>query len=257
MPFGGAPIVFWVFAAAGTAAILAVYLATVRRLLVPSRREAQRGQDESDTLHKELNTRAQQEYSAAQDELRLARAAEERGLLTRADLMRLDECELHEHSKRWARRKRNERGRGPGSAILVAGLVVSPTTGHAYGDQELERMPHPTRGNAGYFVSDELWRDTLADALELESRHQQADRLKGAASHFNGAVTALDHAAMLDQGTMARLRGELSEALHQRDDARAARSSLWCSPWTFLVGVCVGAVLAGLGVMAFFSEAAP
>lgn len=191
----------------------------------------------------ELLAKANREHGKAADALRAASDAETKAYQAKLEILDASDDELLERGRRFADRKRSERTRRGGTVLLICALLW-PSSASA---EDIVRVTHPHTGQAGYWVSEELWRGVLADAEALPHCQLQAKYLTEAAGFLQQMTVNLQDTVVLERAQLQQVKLDLRRTDLALKAAVRQRDAWYRSPWMSAVGFSLGAALAGFG----------
>jgi hypothetical protein len=165
----------------------------------------------------------------------------------RAKVEAMSADEVLKASQEYARQVRaRKRGGGTTALLVLFASLALPSLVRAEDDVIL--MLHPSSGNVGWWVPDDVWRSALGDALELAEMHQAVRRLEASIEFRKLAVAELEKERDFERGLADLANAKLDETRRLLE-----RERKWYRSPRFLVplGVVLGAAIVIAPAVAF------
>lgn len=185
---------------------------------------------------------AEQNHERAKQALIEAHKAAQDAAREREDLRKASDEEILKRSQAFADRKRREL-KERGLTVLVLGILLTTSSVRADDDIAQEQR----NGVEGFWVSDMLWRETLADAESLPACQMSAERAESAALDAKSAAESYKAVAATHEIEGAERDRQLAEVMAQRDEARAQRDAWHRSHWFIGTAFMTGALASAFG----------
>jgi hypothetical protein len=135
-----------------------------------------------------------------------------------------------------------KRVRGAGLVYLLACGLHAASAATVTAQAEPEAMVHPTSHAPGFWVPDDITRELLADAAELEHVRKALKDSRDAIDALYLVVDSQHVKGLADGEVMKSLRLELDASL-ERENATQAKLKAWYRRPAFLIGVGIAAGL--------------
>lgn len=217
---------------------------TTRFEPIPAPSDPETAKRLAENLRPALIREAERSHERAQRELNDAQQAAEKAAREREEIRDATDDEILKRSETFADRKRSERKRR-GFSLLVVGLVLLTNPCRALGDEDIAVAER--NGAPGYWVSEWLWRETLADAENLLACQVAARQAQNAAMDARSSVEAYRTVIAAGDAELVERERQLAAAIAERDTAIAERDSWTRSRWLIGTAFMTGALVTAFG----------
>lgn len=231
----------WVAVAIGAVVTFGLFKRRRRESVAPL--SADDSRHLADALRPAMERRVETALKEAEEHRVFAEERIELAKKQRERVANMTPAEVLEESNAYAKRVRDARKRGTSGPLFVfVGFALFLAARGALAQATDLSQPfiyeHPTSGESGWWIPDDVWRAALADAQALAEMHDAARRLRASMDLRNRAIEELQRGLDFERGLadVSWEKLELANARLKRAD------SWWRSPRFLLpVGVVLGA----------------
>lgn len=193
----------------------------------------------ADAIRPGMQRRAEQALKEAEEHKRFAEQRIEQASADRERISKMSPEDVLRESQAYTERVRKQRKKGTGGAlfVLLAGLAA-PALSRAQDLSHPFMLNHPTSGEQGWYVPDDVWRAALADAQMLPELQAALDELR--------ASVALHLAASMELRKQVEFEQALADEAWKSAriaNLRVKRANRWYRSPRFLIplGMVIGA----------------